>query len=98
MEAAFAIAALVSVLVLCVAGINATVLHIRCVDAAREGARLLARGDDGVSAARRVGPKGSTISAQRDGSFVVVRVSAVTALLPGIVISGDAVAMAEQSR
>ncbi|MDO3399803.1 TadE family type IV pilus minor pilin [Mycolicibacterium neoaurum] len=98
MEAAFAIAALVAVLVVCLAGINATVLHIRCVDAAREAARLLARGDDGVAAARRVGPTGSTISAQRDGAFVVVRVSTATALLPGIVISADAVAMAEQFR
>ncbi len=85
-------------LVVCLAGINATILHIRCVDAAREAARLLARGDDGVAAARRVGPTGSTISAQREGAFVVVRVSMATALLPGIVISGDAVAMAEQVR
>ncbi|WP_304107419.1 TadE family type IV pilus minor pilin [Mycolicibacterium bacteremicum] len=95
MEAAFAIAALVAVLVVCLAGINATVLQIRCVDAAREAARLAARGDDGIAAARKVGPTGATVSVDRDGSFVVARVATTTALLPGITISAGAVAAVE---
>ena len=43
-EAAFAIAALVVVLVLCVSGLTAVSMQVRCVDAAREAARLAARG------------------------------------------------------
>ena len=46
-EAAFAIAALVVVLVLCAAGLTALSMQVRCIDAAREAARLAARGDDG---------------------------------------------------
>ena len=58
-----------SVLVVCLAGLNAAVLQIRCVDAAREAARLAARGDDGVAAARRVGPAGAVVSVHRDGGW-----------------------------
>lgn len=83
---------------LCLAGINATVLQIRCVDAAREAARLVARGDDGVAAARRVAPAGAQVSVQLDGTYVVARVSATSALLPGITIAAGAVAAAEQGR
>ncbi|WP_263993341.1 TadE family type IV pilus minor pilin, partial [Mycolicibacterium fallax] len=39
-EAALAIAALVTVLVLAVAGLGALSAQVRCVDAAREAARL----------------------------------------------------------
>lgn len=82
----------------CLAGVNAVVLQIRCVDAAREAARLVARGDDGVAAARRVGPAGAAISVDRDGPFVVARVSTTSALLPGLTITADAVAAAESGR
>ena len=54
-EAAFAIAALVVVLVLCAGGLTALSMQVRCIDAAREAARLAARGDDdgrGASRAR----------------------------------------------
>ncbi|MDO3640326.1 TadE family type IV pilus minor pilin, partial [Mycolicibacterium arseniciresistens] len=46
MEAAFAVAAVVTVLVLCAAGVSAVAMQVRCLDAAREAARLAARGDD----------------------------------------------------
>src|ERR1700755_565651 len=49
-EAAFAIAALVAVLMLCVSGLTAVSMQVRCVDAAREAGRLAARGDDGSAA------------------------------------------------
>ncbi|CAN7646713.1 TadE family type IV pilus minor pilin [Mycolicibacterium frederiksbergense] len=97
-EAAFAIAALVSVLVVCLAGLNAAVLQIRCVDAAREAARLAARGDDGVAAARRVGPAGAVVSVHREGDLLVARISTKSALLPGITIAAEAVSVAEQGR
>lgn len=94
-EAAFGIATLVTVLVLCLAGINVAAMQIRCVDAAREAARSAARGADGAAVARRVGPTGATVSVHRDGTFVVARVSARSPLLPGITIAAAAVAAAE---
>lgn len=83
---------------LCLAGLNAVVLQIRCVDAAREAARLAARGDDGVAAARRVGPAGALVSVRRDGELLVARISTRSALLPGITIAAEAVAVAEPGR
>ena len=56
-------AALVVVLILCVSGLTAVSMQVRCIDAAREAARLAARGD-GVrhpaqrSALRPTGPRG----------------------------------------
>jgi hypothetical protein len=72
-------------------------MQVRCIDAAREAARLAARGDDsGASvAARGVGPAGATLQLRRDGGFVVATVSGRSRLLPGFVISADAVAAAE---
>lgn len=98
MEAAFAIAALASVLVVCLAGLNAVVLQIRCVDAAREAARLAARGDDGTVAARRAGPDGAVVSIRRDGETLVARVSTRSPLLPGITITAEAVSAVEPGR
>lgn len=98
MEAAFAIAALASVLVVCLAGLNAVVLQIRCVDAAREAARLAARGDDGAAAARRAGPDGAVVSIRRDGETLVARVSTRSPLLPGITITAEAVSAVEPGR
>ncbi|WP_275450211.1 TadE family type IV pilus minor pilin, partial [Mycobacterium avium] len=45
-EAALGIASLVVVLVACLAGVTAVAMQVRCVDAAREAARLAARGDE----------------------------------------------------
>ena len=96
-EAAFAIAALVVVLALCAAGITAVSTQVRCIDAAREAARLVARGDpDSAStAARRIAPGDAVVSWRREGPFVVARVSADTALLLGLTISAEAVSAAE---
>jgi hypothetical protein len=93
-EAAFAIAALVVVLALCVAGVTAVSMQVRCIDAAREAARLAARGDDPLSA-RRVAPQGAVVAVRRDGDFVVVRVSADPQLLPGVTIAAEAMALVE---
>jgi hypothetical protein len=91
------VAALVVVLVLCLAGLTAVAMQVRCVDAAREAARLAARGDDrGASeAARVVGPTGAGLELRRSGGRVVARVVARSPLLPGITIAAECVAAVE---
>jgi hypothetical protein len=98
-EAAFGIAALVVVLVFCLAGITAVSMQVRCVDAAREAARLAARGDErsAVDAARRVAPGGARVQVQRDGDYVVATVVAHSKILPTLDIRARAVSAAEPS-
>lgn len=85
------------VLALCVGGLSAVSMHVRCVDAAREAARLAARGDDrgAAEAAHTTGPTGATLQLRRNGAFVVARVSTRSILLPGLTIDAEAVAAAE---
>ncbi len=75
-------------------------MQVRCVDAAREAARLAARGDDGsaADAAQGIAPGGAAVQLRRDGEFIVARVSAKSPLLPGIAIAAEAVAAAEPDR
>lgn len=89
--------ALVAVLAVCLAGLTAVSMQVRCIDAAREAARLAGRGDDGsaTGAARAIAPPGSVVDVRRDGQFVVARVTASSSLLPGLSISGEAMAAAE---
>ena len=96
-EAAFAVATLVVVLVLCLAGLTAVAMQVRCVDAAREAARLAARGDEraAAGAARMVGPAGAGLEIRRSDGRVVARVVARSPLLPGITIAAEAVAAVE---
>ena len=82
-------------LVLCIAGLAAVTTHVRCLDAAREAARLAARGDDTSAVLRDVAPDGSRLDVRRDGGYVVARVVASAPMLPGLVISAEAVAAAE---
>lgn len=73
------------VLVVCLAGISLLSSQIRCIDAAREAARLAARGDEpaALAAARRVAPTGAQIGLHRDGDFIVATVVVpATPLLP----------------
>lgn len=97
MEAAFALAALVSVLVLCLAGITAVSAQVRCIDAAREAARLAARGDHSTATAvaGRIAPAGAAVRLRRDGEFAVATVSVRPALLAGLAITAEAVSAAE---
>ncbi|WP_347338843.1 TadE family type IV pilus minor pilin [Mycolicibacterium sp. P9-64] len=90
-------AALVVVLVLCLAGLAAVATQVRCVDAAREAARLAARGDDRGAAevARAVGPDGAGLEVRRSGGRVIARVVARSPLLPGITIAAEGVAAIE---
>jgi hypothetical protein len=91
------VAALVVVLVLCLAGLTAMAMQVRCVDAAREAARLAARGDERAAseAARMVGPAGAGLEMRRGDGGVIARVTARSPLLPGITIAAEAVAAAE---
>lgn len=92
-----AVATLVAVLMLCVAGLTAMSMQVRCIDAAREAARLAARGDDGEAAqvARDIAPIGADLDLRREGEMVVATVQAHSILLPGITIRADTVAAAE---
>lgn len=92
-----AIAALVVVLALCLAGITALSMQVRCVDAAREAARLAARGDDSAAAAvaRRIAPDGALVQLRQDGDVMVARVVAHSKLLPGLDINAQAIAATE---
>ncbi|MGZ4514776.1 MAG: TadE family type IV pilus minor pilin [Mycobacterium sp.] len=94
-----AIAALVVVLALCLAGVTAVSMQVRCIDAAREAARLAARGDEraAVDTARRLAPAGARIRLRRDGDFLVATVVARSKLLPRLDITGKAVSAAEPS-
>lgn len=71
-------------MVLCVAVLTAVSMQVRCVDAAREAARLAARGDDR-----------SAETAARTGDFVVARVTAQSVLLPGITVAAEGVSAVE---
>ncbi|WP_285028777.1 TadE family type IV pilus minor pilin [Mycolicibacterium sp. lyk4-40-TYG-92] len=97
-EAAFAVAALVAVAVLGVGGLGAVAAQVRCIDAAREAARLAARGDDGAAvetARHRTGPDGASVEVRRDGGRIVARVRVRAPLLPGVTVGAEAVAAPE---
>jgi hypothetical protein len=82
---------------LCVSGLTAVSMQVRCVDAAREAARLAARGDDGSAAvtAQRIAPDDAAVQLRRDGELVVANVTARSPLLPGVTIAAEAIAAAE---
>ena len=96
MEAALAVTSLVAVLILCLAGLTAIAMQVRCLDAAREVARLAARGGSAtVVGASDIAPAGAAVDVRRNGGYIVARVSARSPVLPGIVIVGEAVSAAE---
>jgi hypothetical protein len=92
-EAAIALGALAMVLWLVVAGVAAVTAHLRCVDAAREAARLIARGDQGLAeeAARVIAPDDARLEISVDGERISVRVSADML----VTVTGAAFAVAE---
>lgn len=81
--------------------------QVRTVDAARETARALARGDDPGEAralGERIAPAGVRITVAREGDRVVVRASGrvegpggLFRALPGAVLEAEAVAVTEES-
>jgi hypothetical protein len=85
------------VLVLCLAGVTAVSMQVRCIDAAREAARLVARGDErsAVAAAHGIAPAGAQVQLRRDGEFVLATVTARSDLLPTLRITATGVSAVE---
>ncbi|WP_442929983.1 TadE family type IV pilus minor pilin [Mycolicibacterium sp. BiH015] len=89
-----------AVLAVCLAGLTAISMQVRCIDAAREAARLAARGDaaSATRIAQGIAPPGAVIDVRRDGDFVAARVTARSALLPMVSISAESVSATEEGR
>jgi Flp pilus assembly protein TadG len=98
-EAALAICAVVAVLAMALAGAAAVFDQLRCTDAAREAARLVARGETvrAEQAARSIAPNGAEVMVRIEADEVTVEVSAgpVGGLLPGLSVRADAMAVLE---
>ncbi|MFF5701978.1 TadE family type IV pilus minor pilin [Streptomyces sp. NPDC012794] len=99
-EAAVVIPALVLFAALLVWALMAAAAQIRCVDAARAGARAAARSEPvevAVAAAREAAPAGAEVQLERSGDLWRVRVAAPApgpAVLP-VRLGALAVALAE---
>lgn len=76
-EAAVAVCGLVAVLALGVAAVMAVVGQVRCTDAAREAARLVARGDDArvQGVVEAIAPQGARWTVHREGDTASVEVA-----------------------
>jgi Flp pilus assembly protein TadG len=98
-EAAIALGAFIAVLALALAAISAAIDQLRCIDAAREAARLVARGepDRARAAAEQIAPSSAdvAIKIQADTIQVDVRARPVNGLLPGLQLHGAAYAITE---
>ncbi|MBF6216045.1 pilus biosynthesis protein TadE [Nocardia puris] len=96
MEAAISLGALVAAVLTCLGVLLAASAQVRCVDAAREAARLTARGDESraVPTAHRVAPSGADITVRVDGSYAIATVTARPPLLP-LRLHAEAVAALE---
>ena len=80
---------MVVVLVLCLGGITAISMQVRCVvDAAREAARLAARGDErsAVDAARRIAPVGAGSGASATATFPSLRWLCIQSCCPNWIL------------
>jgi hypothetical protein len=98
-EAAIAIVGLVLVLTLGAVTISAVVDQLRCTDAAREAARLTARGEPerAASAVRAMAPEDARLTVHTDGDTIRVEVTATPTanLLPGLRLTARAYAVLE---
>lgn len=96
-EAALALCTLALFLTVAVGALAAAGGSIRCVDAARELARLAARGEAerGHDVAARLAPSGARISLHTEGDLVVADVSAEVLRPLSVRIGGRAVAALE---
>ncbi|MGY1783960.1 TadE family type IV pilus minor pilin [Geodermatophilus sp. SYSU D00698] len=100
-EAAVVLPVLVLVLAAVVSAVVVVGAHLRCVDAAREGARAAARGEDAAQVralAARVAPDGAVAAVVVAGEEVRVTVGASVAPLgigPAVGVGASAVARLE---
>jgi hypothetical protein len=106
-EVAVVLPALVLVTALCVWAVLVVAVHVQCLDAARTGARALAR-DEPVAAVRAMveasGPQDAEVEVVRLGpDLVAVQVRARVGLPgpwragPGVTVGGQVVAQSETS-
>jgi hypothetical protein len=96
-EAALALCALTVFLALTLGALTAVAQSLRCTDAARELARLAARGEPGQgrAVAAQLAPSGANLDLSDDGDTVVATVSAkLVGSLP-LTVGGRAVAAVE---
>ncbi|WP_020669708.1 TadE family protein [Amycolatopsis nigrescens] len=93
-EAAIALTAMVLVFGAILGGVAAVTGQLRCVDAAREAARMVARGQPGLAAqvVAEIAPHGARLDVRQEGETVTVRVLADRA---GIGLEANAYAMLE---
>ncbi|MGQ0482356.1 MAG: TadE family type IV pilus minor pilin [Pseudonocardia sp.] len=97
-EAALALCSLVAVMLLVLSSVAAGAAHLRCLDAAREAARLVARGepDRARQVAESIAPRGAVVDIRLRADEVEVRVSAAAVPgLPLLSLSADAVGVLE---
>jgi hypothetical protein len=97
-EAALALCSVVAVMVMVIAAVSAASAHLRCLDAAREAARLVSRGEPqrAQEIATAVAPRGATVDVRVSGDEVDVRViAAAVPGIPGLSLVGVAVAVME---
>ncbi len=96
-EAALAIASLVTVLVLCLGAVLSIAYQVRCHDAAREAARLASRGDPAraVEVAVRVAPPDAHVALREEGDLIVAVVTVDSPLLPLLTLTAEAVSVVE---
>ena len=101
-EAAIALSAFATALAVTLGGMAAGVDQVRCVDAAREAARLTARGEQeqGKTAAARIAPPNAAIAVRIEGNQIEVDVHAapINGLLPGLQLHAEAFAIREPDR
>lgn len=98
-EAAIALCTFMTVVALVLTGMSMMLDEIRCTDAAREAARLVAMGERSELAdvVRRIAPGDATYGVTEKGDGIVVTVTdpAAAGLLPGVRVSADAYAVPE---
>jgi TadE-like protein len=106
-EAAMVIPVLLLVTVALAWLVTLGIAQVRCVDAAREAARLAARGEPPetvTAAAERAGPPGTTVDVDASADTVTVGVDAVVVpdvplldQLPGVTLHAEATSANEDS-
>lgn len=98
-ELAAGLPALLFLLLAGLTAVSAVTTKAQALDAAREGALAAARDDDGLAAARRVAPRGSSIAVSSGADVVTATVRApvpiLGARLPHLTVTGTAVAARE---
>ena len=98
-ETAMVIPLLVALTGLLVWGVMAAAAQVRCVDAARAGAREAARSEapaDVLKAAREAAPAGAQVSVRREGDMVRVRVTVPAPRFP-VTLTAEAAALDEET-